>query len=159
MKVKITGTGANFEGTVTGSYRIIDTKVTPDISKAKVVSNGGKACAYTGSAIEPHDEAWLKAEGITGGAGTSNPVMEVTMKVGKEMITLHETTKDAAGEQPGQYEILGYYNNVNKGTAYVLIWGINGYSGIKAVKFKIAASDVDSSWGGVYNAGSGTLEK
>jgi len=160
VKMTITGTGANFEGTVTGSYRITDTQATPDISKAKAVVGGGKACAYTGSAIEPHDKAWLTAEGITGGAGTSNPVLEVTMKAGKETITLHETAQDAAGaKQPGQYEILGYYNNVNKGTAYVLIRGINGYSGIRAVKFKIAASDVKNSWGGVYNAGSGTLEK
>ena len=158
VKVKITGTGANFEGTVTGSYRIIDTKVTPDISKAKVVSNGGKACAYTGSAIEPHDEAWLKAKSITGGAGVSNPKLEVTMKVGKETITLHETVQGTTeADQLGQYETF-YYNNVDKGTAYVLIRGINGYSGIKAVKFKIAASDVDSSWGGVYDAESGKLK-
>ena len=159
VKVKITGTGANFEGTVTGSYRIIDTKVTPDISKAKAVVGGGKACAYTGSAIEPHDKAWLTENGITGGAGTSNPWLDVTMKAGKETITLHETAQDAAGaKQPGQYEILGYYNNVDKGTAYVLIRGINGYSGIRAVKFKIAASDVKNSWGGVYDAESGKLK-
>lgn len=39
---------------------------------------------------------------------------------------------------PGEdYEIVGYSNNVKKGTAKVTIHGINGYGGTKTVNFKI----------------------
>ena len=35
------------------------------------------------------------------------------------------------------YEILGYYNNVKKGTATVIISGKGDYCGVKAISFKI----------------------
>ena len=35
------------------------------------------------------------------------------------------------------YEIVGYSNNINKGTAKVTIHGLNNYGGTKTVSFKI----------------------
>lgn len=35
------------------------------------------------------------------------------------------------------YEVAGYSNNINKGTATVTIKGINDCGGVKTVKFKI----------------------
>lgn len=37
----------------------------------------------------------------------------------------------------GNYEVVGYSNNINKGTATVTIKGINDCGGTKTVKFKI----------------------
>ena len=48
------------------------------------------------------------------------------------------------------YEIIGYYNNVKKGTATALIRGKNAYSGVKSVTFKITAADNQSIWSGIF---------
>lgn len=42
------------------------------------------------------------------------------------------------------YEIIGYYNNVKKGTATILIRGTNAYSGVKIITFKITVADNQS---------------
>ena len=48
------------------------------------------------------------------------------------------------------YEILGYYNNVKKGSsAYIRLRGKGEYAGVKMVKFKIGAASVDGSWDGI----------
>ncbi|MCR5507881.1 MAG: leucine-rich repeat protein [Lachnospiraceae bacterium] len=118
----------NCYGKVTDSYRITGKKKYKDIAKAKVAVNPNKkgksqACTYTGNAIEPK----------RGG----KPELKITMG-GKELI-------------PGtDYEILGYYNNVNKGkNAVVLIRGIGNLRGVRAVKFKISAAPVRTRWGGI----------
>ena len=49
------------------------------------------------------------------------------------------------------YEIIGYYNNVKKGTATVLIRGRNAYSGIKSITFKITAADNEMIWNGAFS--------
>lgn len=49
------------------------------------------------------------------------------------------------------YEIIGYYNNVKKGTATVLIRGRNAYSGVKSIAFKITAADNEMIWSGVFS--------
>ena len=55
------------------------------------------------------------------------------------------------GKVSGDYEIIGYYNNVLPGNkAVILIRGIGNYRGIRAVKFKISARGVNTRWGGVY---------
>lgn len=56
--------------------------------------------------------------------------MKVTMGSGRNLSTLN------TGQE---YEIVGYRNNVKKGTATVTIKGIGNYGGTKTVKFKIAA--------------------
>lgn len=50
------------------------------------------------------------------------------------------------------YEIAGCYNNIQKGTATILIKGkdTGGCSGIKAVTFKITAADNAKIWSGIF---------
>ena len=48
------------------------------------------------------------------------------------------------------YQVVGYYNNINKGTATVLVKGIGKYSGSKLVTFKITAANNDSIWKGIF---------
>ena len=145
VTVTLTATkNSSYTGTVTGSYRITDKKMHTDISKAKVVvnpnSNGnGKTqpCMYTGSGIEP----------IKGG----NPGLNITIGSGKNLKPLKAKKVDGSGKVSGDYEIIGYYNNVLPGNnAVILIRGIGNYRGIRAVKFKISARGVNSRWGGVY---------
>ena len=51
---------------------------------------------------------------------------------------------------PDDYEILGYFNNVNKGNnACVRLRGKNEYAGIKDVKFKIGTTSIDKVWSSV----------
>jgi len=42
------------------------------------------------------------------------------------------------------YEIIGFFNNVNRGTGKMTIRGINRYGGVKTVSFKIKATDVQN---------------
>jgi hypothetical protein len=143
VTVTLTATeNSSYTGTVTGSYRITDKKMHTDISKAKVVVNPnsiGKAqtCIYTGSGIEP----------IKGG----NPGLSITIGSGKNLKPLEAKIVDGSGKVSGDYEIIGYYNNVLPGNnAVILIRGIGNYRGIRAVKFKITARGVNTRWGGVY---------
>lgn len=43
---------------------------------------------------------------------------------------------------PSDYEIVSYSNNVNKGTATIVLRGVGNYGGMKTVKFKISAKTV-----------------
>ncbi len=80
--------------------------------------NGGKTYSYTGKPIKPS-------------------VSQMSVTIGKDKTTIGSD----------DFAIVGYYNNVNKGTAYVRLQGRNKYAGIKLVKFKIgAAKDL---WSGV----------
>lgn len=133
------GTGS-CTGQVTGSYRIMDGKKHKDINKAKVIINPnakGKTqpCIYTGSGIEPGQ--------------TGQPLLKITFGSGKNLQVLTEKT---ASNPTGDYEILGYFNNVNKGSgAVVLIRGTgNTFRGVRAVKFKISSIGVNNRWGGVF---------
>ncbi len=141
VSVRITATsGSCYTGTVTGSYRITDSKKHMDISKAKVIINPdakGKtqACTYTGSGIEP--------------AYGKKPGLKVTIGSGKDIKELSPKSGDK-----GDYEIIGYFNNINKGNnAVILIRGIGNYRGIRAVKFKIVTDSINTDknrWGGAY---------
>ncbi|MBD5521865.1 MAG: hypothetical protein HDR03_11730 [Lachnospiraceae bacterium] len=103
---------------ITGTTAKAEFKVGNNIAKAKVVLNkvNGKAftAQYTGKEIE------LKESDLT-----------VTMNG----VTGNLKMKNAEGE--GDYEIVSYSNNINKGTATAVIKGIGSYSGTKTVKFKI----------------------
>lgn len=133
--------GGSCTGSVTGSYRITDRNNT-DISKVKVVVNPndkGKTqpCTYTGSGIEP------KKDG--------KPDLILTIGSGRNAKTLKPRTVGTDGKVGGNYEILGYYNNIFPGSsAVILIRGIGDYRGIRAVKFKISAVKVANRWGGIY---------
>jgi hypothetical protein len=143
VTVTLTATeNSSYTGTVTGSYRITDKNIHTDISKAKVAVNPGtngktQACAYTGSGIEPVKDG--------------NPDLSITIGSGKNLKPLEAKIVDGSGKVSGDYEIIGYYNNVLPGNnAVILIRGIGNYRGIRAVKFKISARGVNTRWGGVY---------
>lgn len=143
VTVTLTATSnSSYTGSVTGSYRITDNKIHTDISKTRVVINpnaNGKTqpCTYTGSGIEPGQ--------------TGQPGLGLTIGSGKNLKTLTLKTVDGSGKISGDYEIIGYYNNVLPGNnAVILIRGIGNYRGIRAVKFKISSRGVNSRWGGVY---------
>lgn len=91
-----------------------------NFSKATVVVNNGKAYEYTGKAIKPS-------------------VSQLSVTIGKNKTPVSKEN----------YEIVGYYNNVNKGTAYVRLRGKNQYAGIKLVKFKIGAAKIEDLWSGI----------
>ena len=74
---------------------------------------------YTGSSIEPEVKLYI----LTG------------------------KTKNYLTEE--DYEIIGYYNNIKRGTATVLIRGIGAYSGTKSITFKIAPADNKLLWIGI----------
>ncbi|MCR5501458.1 MAG: leucine-rich repeat protein [Lachnospiraceae bacterium] len=129
----------NCKGSVTGTYRII-AKAQKDISKAAVlvnpnVKNKSRPCDYTGFAIEP--------------GKSGQPELKLTFGSGKNKRTL----VPKSGEGSGDYEILGYFNNVNKGNGVILIRGTGEeFGGVRAVKFKIGAASVKNRWGGLYEA-------
>lgn len=81
-----------------------------NISKATIKVNPQ---VYTGSPVE------LKKEDIA----------EITMKIGGQKVSL----------TPDDFEIVGYTNNIKKGTAKVTIHGLREYGGTKTVTFKINA--------------------
>ncbi|MCH5249131.1 MAG: InlB B-repeat-containing protein [Lachnospiraceae bacterium] len=100
-----------------------------NIAKAKFTVNknsetGKAAKMYTG------DEITLDADDIT-----------VTIKEDGKTKTLY--MKGSHNGIDEGYEIVGYTNNINKGTATVIIKGIGEYSGTKTLKFKIVAKKMD----------------
>nr|MCR5502925.1 hypothetical protein [Lachnospiraceae bacterium] len=90
---------------------------------------------YTGSGIEPGRDG--------------QPELRITYGSGKNKVLLTEKTAD---NPAGDYELLGCFNNVNKGSsAIILIRGTGDtFRGVRAVKFRIAARGVNTRWGGVY---------
>lgn len=105
--------GGNYKGTVTATYRVVQTL----INKAKITVKNPEMSnknlfAYTGKPIKIEKK-------------------NLIVKVGGV-----ELTED-------QYEILNdtYKNNLNKGTGTVQIKGVGDYGGIATVKFKIGAKN------------------
>lgn len=98
INVTISAVGNNYEGSASGTYRIVDA----NISGAKVTI---PAQIYTGKEIKP----------------TS----------GIQVVLKGQTLSDS------DYTIVGYSNNINKGTAKVVIRGIGNYGGTKTATFKI----------------------
>ncbi|MCH5256869.1 MAG: InlB B-repeat-containing protein [Lachnospiraceae bacterium] len=130
---------------LTGKTNAIPVKVGKNIAKAKIsivkVGKKTKTFDYTGSEIEL-------------GAGD----LTVTIKEGKTTKTLYMDTVEGEGGHKASFEIVGYMNNINKGTATAIIQGIDEYSGTKTVKFKIVGKamniDIDKNptWDTVTNA-------
>lgn len=85
-----------------------------NISKAAIKVNPQ---VYTGNPIE------LKKDDIA----------EITMKIGGQKVSL----------TPDDFEIVGYANNIKKGTAKVTIHGLREYGGTKTVTFKINAQPMN----------------
>ena len=89
-------------------------------------------CIYTGRGIEPGME--------------NEPELKLTIGSGANLRELEPSDWGM-----GDYEIIGYFNNVNPGNAaVVLIRGTGDFRGIRAVKFKITARKTDFWWGGIF---------
>ena len=119
VRITITGAGNYWgEGSVlTADYRITEfdfTKVT-----VKVVP---KTLPYTTKPVTLTEEDLI----LTMKVGTGKQAVVEELK----LITDGDDTKDG-------YKIIGYKNNVNKGTAQVTLQGCGKYGGTKTVKFYI----------------------
>ncbi len=53
-------------------------------------------------------------------------------------------------KEKNDFEIVSYRNNVNKGTAYMMLRGLGDYSGTKSISFKINASNVNNVYLGAW---------
>ncbi len=119
VRITITGAG-NYQGegsVLTADYRITEfdfTKVT-----VKVVP---KTLPYTTKPVTLTEEDLI----LTMKVGTGRQAVVEELK----LITDGDDTKDG-------YKIIGYKNNVNKGTAQVTLQGCGKYGGTKTVKFYI----------------------
>ena len=119
VRITITGAG-NYRGedsVLTANYRITEfdfTKVT-----VKVVP---KTLPYTTKPVTLTEEDLI----LTMKVGTGKQAVVEELK----LITDGDDTKDG-------YKIIGYKNNVNKGTAQVTLQGCGKYGGTKTVKFYI----------------------
>ncbi|MCR4909473.1 MAG: DUF6273 domain-containing protein [Lachnospiraceae bacterium] len=118
VTVNLTGTGNNYTGTATVTYRIKDPAY--DLSKARVTVNKGKAYDYTGKAISPNAN-------------------NIVLTIGKKTVSGTD------------YEITGYFNNVNKGTATLTLKGKGDYYGDRTVTYKIGTTKLETVWGGIMN--------
>ena len=120
-KIRVTITGAgNYAGensVLTADYRVTER----DFTKAsfKIVT---KSFSYTGKPVE------LTADDLKITFKTGSGKKAVTEEL--TLITDGDTTQDG-------YAIVGYQNNVNKGTAQVTLRGCGKYGGMKTVKFSI----------------------
>ena len=95
-------------------------------------------------ADKDHDLSKAKVT-VNGGKAYEHTGSAIKPGVSDLKVTLNGDTLSS-----DSYEILGYYNNVNKGSsAYVRIRGKGIYAGVKTVKFKIIASPVEKDWSGV----------
>lgn len=65
-----------------------------------------------------------------------------------KLYTLTGKTKNYLTEE--DYEIIGNYNNIKRGTATVLIRGTGAYSGTKSITFKITPADNKLIWFGIF---------
>lgn len=113
----------NYAGHTSYTYKIL--KAENNLSSAAVQFKDGDKTVksitkeYTGEAVTLNKED-----------------LAVTMKVKENGKTVTVTVESE------NYEIVGYTNNVNKGTAKVTIRGIGAFGGEKTVSFKIAQKTV-----------------
>ena len=119
IRVTITGAG-NYAGensVLTADYRVTER----DFAKAsfKIVT---KSFSYTGKPVE------LTADDLKITFKTGSGKKAVTEELTR--ITDGDTTKDG-------YVIVGYQNNVNKGTAQITLKGCGKYGGTKTLKYTI----------------------
>lgn len=84
----------------------------------------------------------ITAKSITGASVTVKPQIYTgyEVKPGKDQITKIKVGKEYLEE--GDYEIIGYTNNIKKGTAKMTLRGVGDYGGTKTVTFKIVPRNV-----------------
>ncbi len=101
------------KGAYTGEISATYRMVAVSIEKAKVTLNG--SFNYEGKELQ-----------------IAQDQLKIELKVGRETRTLNAQ----------DYEIIGYKNNLTKGTATVILHGLGEYGGTKNVTFKIGARPI-----------------
>ena len=119
IRITITGAG-NYRGE--GSVLTADYRITELDFKKVTVKVVPKTLPYTTKPVTLTEEDLI----LTMKVGTGKQAMVEELK----LITDGDDTKDG-------YKIIGYKNNVNKGTAQVTLQGCGKYGGTKTVKFYI----------------------
>ena len=119
VRVTITGAG-NYQGE--GSVLTADYRITELDFKKVTVKVVPKTLPYTMKPVTLTEDDLV----ITMKVGTGRQAVVEELK----LITDGDDTKDG-------YKIIGYKNNVNKGTAQVILQGCGKYGGTKTVKFYI----------------------
>ena len=119
VRVTITGAG-NYQGE--GSVLTADYRITEFDFKKVTVKVVPKTLPYTMKPVTLTEDDLV----ITMKVGTGKQAVVEELK----LITDGDDTKDG-------YKIIGYKNNVNKGTAQVILQGCGKYGGTKTVKFYI----------------------
>ena len=118
-RITITGAG-NYQGE--GSVLTADYRITESDFKKVTVKVVPKTLPYTTKPVTLTEEDLI----LTMKVGTGKQAVVETLP----LITDGDDTKDG-------YKIIGYKNNVNKGTAQVTLQGCGKYGGTKTVKFYI----------------------
>lgn len=146
------------------TVRYTDDATGSEIGKTDIVQNGAKIrvtitaaetskSGYSGTlsttyfvrgATDVKDIAKAKIDKIKPQHYTESPICPEV-----RLYTTKNKTKTYLTEEE-DYEIVGCYNNVRKGTATILIKGKGSFSGIKTVTFKIISADNPSIWSGVF---------
>ena len=119
VRITITGAG-NYRGE--GSVLTADYRITEFDFKKVTVKVVPKTLPYTTKPVTLTEEDLI----LTMKVGTGKQAVVETLP----LITDGDDTKDG-------YKIIGYKNNVNKGTAQVTLQGCGKYGGTKTVKFYI----------------------
>ena len=119
VRITITGAG-NYQGE--GSVLTADYRITEFDFKKVTVKVVPKTLPYTMKPVTLTEDDLV----ITMKVGTGKQAVVDELK----LITDGDDTKDG-------YKIIGYKNNVNKGTAQVTLQGCGKYGGTKTVKFYI----------------------
>ena len=119
VRITITGAG-NYQGE--GSVLTADYRITEFDFKKVTVKVVSKTLPYTMKPVTLTEDDLV----ITMKVGTGKQAVVEELK----LITDGDDTKDG-------YKIIGYKNNVNKGTAQVTLQGCGKYGGTKTVKFYI----------------------
>ena len=119
VRITITGAG-NYQGE--GSVLTADYRITELDFKKVTVKVVPKTLPYTTKPVTLTEEDLI----LTMKVGTGKQAVVEELK----LITDGDDTKDG-------YKIIGYKNNVNKGTAQVTLQGCGKYGGTKTVKFYI----------------------
>ncbi len=119
IRITITGAG-NYRGE--GSVLTADYRITELDFKKVTVKVVPKTLPYTTKPVTLTEEDLI----LTMKVGTGRQAVVEELK----LITDGDDTKDG-------YKIIGYKNNVNKGTAQVTLQGCGKYGGTKTVKFYI----------------------
>ena len=119
VRITITGVG-NYQGE--GSVLTADYRITEFDFKKVTVKVVPKTLPYTMKPVTLTEDDLV----ITMKVGTGRQAVVEELK----LITDGDDTKDG-------YKIIGYQNNINKGTAQVTLQGCGKYGGTKTVKFYI----------------------